>query len=164
MHRKAHISQGFKQGLQIGCGGSQMTSGPQFPPCGIEKLWSTLFGEEARGRGGCHLPLNTCWRWMDPHSPKMHIPTASCIRFRGGDLGIPNSNPRFLRFKIDGLGELLFFLQIRKFLQIINDPLCTRTLFYSLQSAFNPHKHRQGRKLRRRLLRDPPKVTGPAGG
>lgn len=59
MHRKAHISQGFEQGLQIGCGGSQMTSGPQFPPCGIENLWLTLWGRE-----GWHLPLKTCWRWI----------------------------------------------------------------------------------------------------
>lgn len=39
MHKKAHISQGFKQGLRIGCEGSQMTSRPQFPPYSMNKLW-----------------------------------------------------------------------------------------------------------------------------
>lgn len=104
MHRKAHISQGFKQGLQIGCEGSQMTSRPQFPPYGIKKLWFlTLWGVTS--------PYEKLLA-MYPHSPKIHILTNLCIQFQGV-WGISNSNPRFLGSKpMDW--AIAVFLQLKK--------------------------------------------------
>lgn len=116
MHRKAHISQGFKQGLQIGGEGSQMASRPQFPPCGMERLWLTLWG------GWVTSPLETLLA-MDPHSPKMHIPTDFWIQFQGV-WGFPTPIQGSLGFKKNRwIGQMAVFLQIRNFfLQIITIP------------------------------------------
>lgn len=62
----AHISQGLKRGLQIGYEGSQMTSRPQFPPCGIKKNCQQLFW--------ITVPFENLLA-MDHQSRNMHIPT-----------------------------------------------------------------------------------------
>ena len=102
-HKKAHISQGFKQGLQIGCEGSQMTSRPQFPPYGINKLWFLTLQ-------GWDLPLKTCWRWiLIPE--KRTVPLISAYNFR--EFGISNSNPRFPDSKSTDWA-IAVFLQLKK--------------------------------------------------
>lgn len=117
MHRKAHISQGFKQGLQIGCEGSQMTSRPQFPPCGIERLWLTLWG--------WHLPLKPCWRWI-LIPLKCTFPLISAYNFgEFGDFQLQSKVPGFKKNR--WIGQWLFSYKSENFTNN-NDPLCTLTL------------------------------------
>lgn len=105
MHRKAHISQGFKQGLQIGCEGSQMTSRPQFPPCWHREIVVNSLGVTS--------PFETLLA-MDPHPPKMHIPTNFCIQFQGV-WGFPTPIQGSWVPKKSMDWAMAVFLQIRKF-------------------------------------------------
>lgn len=130
-----------------------MTSRPQFPPCGIKKLWFLTLG------GGVTSPFENLLV-MDPHSPEMHIPTNFCVQFQGVCVD------RQLQSKVENprIGQLLSFLTTQKKNTNKNRPLRTLTL-YSLQSAFNPtNTNRQRRKLRRKLQSDLPKVTRPTVG
>lgn len=109
MHKKAHISQGFKQGLRIGCEGSQMTSRPQFPPYGINKLWFLTLQ-------GWYLPLKTCWRWILVPL-KCRVPLISAYNFREfRDLQLQSRVPRF---KMHGLGNCCFLTTQKNWQTII---------------------------------------------
>lgn len=102
----AHISQGFNQGLQIGCEGSQMTSRPQFPPCSIKKSWFLTLG------GGVTSPFeNLLLKILIPL--KCTFPLISAYHFREF-VWLANSNPSL---KIQGLGNTKIFLELKKKLQ-----------------------------------------------
>lgn len=80
-----------------------MTSRPQFPPCGIKKLWFLTLG------GGVTSPFENLLV-MDPHSPEMHIPTNFCVQFQGVCVD------RQLQSKVENprIGQLLSFLTTQK--------------------------------------------------
>lgn len=161
MHRTAHISQGFKQGLRIGCEGSQMTSGLSFLLVTKEMWFLILLG---------HSPQ---WKLAgDGFSfSKMHIPPNFCIQFQG----VWGSPPPIQGFQVQNprIGQFLSFLTTPKKKQKTknqaitnnNHPLHTATL-YSLQSAFNPTNidGEGGNWGADKLQSDLPKVTRPAGG
>lgn len=102
MHRTAHISQGFKQGLRIGCEGSQMTSGLSFLLVTKEMWFLILLG---------HSPQ---WKLAgDGFSfSKMHIPPNFCIQFQG----VWGSPPPIQGFQVQNprIGQFLSFLTTPK--------------------------------------------------
>lgn len=154
MHKKAHISQGFKQGLRIGCEGSQMTSRPQFPPYGINKLWFLTLQ-------GWYLPLKTCWRWI-LIPLKCTVPLISAYNFKEvGDLQLQSKVPRF---KIHGLGNCCFLTTQKNWQTIIIPYVHWRFIVYKAILIPQTSIGRGGNWGADRLQSDLPKVTRPAGG
>lgn len=128
----SHIP-GIQQGLQLGCDGSQMTSRPQFPPCGK--------GTVVLNSSGSQPPLKTCWRW-NLISLNCIFPLTSAHNFR--EFGELHLQSKVSRFNIQGLGISKFSYNSKKKKKkkkptiTNNDHSFHPLTLYGLQSAFNP--------------------------